>query len=176
MLDKDCDSQTWAIVLQAFWSFSFGHWLLFHSLSVQFLYLIIFRPDGFLFVKPLNSDLWIIQTWKRWSNVLSTQNRQLSKESGLYLSFVTSSSFQKHRIFFPFLYMNLQKIPNITEFGWRKSVFFFHQRGDSKEVFAKQCGITWALRIVKKLDMSRIDREGKSDRPRTYNRTWKYCP
>lgn len=125
MLDKDCDSQTWAIVLQAFWSFSFGHWLLFHSLSVQFLYPIIFRPDGFLFVKPLNSDLWIIQTWKRWSNVLSTQNRQLSKESGLYLSFVTSSSFQKHRIFFPFLYMNLQKIPNITEFGWRKSVFFF---------------------------------------------------
>lgn len=35
-------------------------------------------------------------------------------------------------------------------------MYFFHQRGESKEVFAKKCGITWALRIVRKLDKSRI--------------------
>ena len=49
----------WAIVLQlseGLPKFFFGHFLIFHSFSVQSLYLMCF-----FFVKPLNSDLWPIQ-------------------------------------------------------------------------------------------------------------------
>ena len=42
--------------LKVFQSFSFEHFLLFHSFSVQSLYLIVFRGVCFFFVKPLNSD------------------------------------------------------------------------------------------------------------------------
>lgn len=79
---------SWALVLEAFWMFSFGHWLLFHSRSVPCTW--SFSKERFSFVKPLHAD------FKWWNSVPSTLKRQLAKESILNRLFVNSCLMQKH--------------------------------------------------------------------------------
>lgn len=87
---------------------------------------------GFLFVRPLNTDLWtcqaLISTWfiKGWTSVVSTCNRPVSKEP--ILQHLVCSHF------FCWIYAK-----EMQQFD-RHKIVFLHQEGDSQSAISLKTG------------------------------------